>query len=49
VEIGQVRDPQTLQLFREPRQRDAHLAQPDPPGLEVAPGEAQPGDGYSRF
>jgi len=49
VEVGQVCDPQTFQLLRETRQRDASLAQPDPPGLEVAPREAQPRGGYSGF
>ena len=42
-------DPQTFQLLRETRQRDASLAQPDPPGLEVAPRKAQPRDGYTGF
>ena len=38
MEVGEMRDPQPVELRRDSRQRDLERALPQPPGLEPRPG-----------
>ena len=41
MEVGQVHDAEAVELGRQPVELDLERAQPDPPGLEPAPGDGR--------
>ena len=45
VEVGEVNEPQAVELLREPRDGNLDAAEPDPAGLEPAPGDGGGPDG----
>ena len=45
MEVGQVEDPQAVELGRQPGERELELGELDPLGLEGRPGERRDRDG----